>query len=526
MGEAALSHPPGGHALRPDGYQRREPEQTALYQTLAAHWPEFLERAEELGGLPRFVVREFEQFLKCGILSHGCLHLECRDCGHSLLVALSCKRRGFCPSCIGRRMADLAVHLERAVFPEVPVRHWICSFPWGLRALLGYDQKLCADFATAFAEELSRSLRHRAKKQLGLESMSEAHTGILVAIQRVDSALRLNVHFHVLAIDGIYSRAERGDATSDLVFQALPTPTRAEVTEIARRTALRVDRLLRAQGRHLLPREGDDDGDGEPVQLALDEPGLAACYQVAANGVGVSGPRAGQPPLRLLGGGGGAASGGASSDDKHDGPDEPVGEYGGINLYAKQAVHGRDRKQLEKLCRYITRPPVANERLSLRDDGRLELEFKRAWKDGTRAIVLEPYDLITRLVAAVPPPGQHQVRYFGVLSSHSLLRGEIVPQPPDIEPAPTAGDQLPLGFEEDEAAGAGEKPRKPWSWLLRHIFQVDMDRCQRCGGKMRWVEAATTPEAVNRLLADHGLGPRAPPEPLPPIVGQLCLPFR
>lgn len=526
MGEAALSHPPGGHALRPDGYQRREPEQTALYQTLAAHWPEFLERAEELGGLPRFVVREFEQFLKCGILSHGCLHLECRDCGHSLLVALSCKRRGFCPSCIGRRMADLAVHLERAVFPEVPVRHWICSFPWGLRALLGYDQKLCADFATAFAEELSRSLRHRAKKQLGLESMSEAHTGILVAIQRVDSALRLNVHFHVLAIDGIYSRAERGDATSDLVFQALPTPTRAEVTEIARRTALRVDRLLRAQGRHLLPREGDDDGDGEPVQLALDEPGLAACYQVAANGVGVSGPRAGQPPLRLLGGGGGAASGGASSDDKHDGPDEPVGEYGGINLYAKQAVHGRDRKQLEKLCRYITRPPVANERLSLRDDGRLELEFKRAWKDGTRAIVLEPYDLITRLVAAVPPPGQHQVRYFGVLSSHSLLRGEIVPQPPDIEPAPTAGDQLPLGFEEDEAAGAGEKPRKPWSWLLRHIFQVDMDRCQRCGGKMRWVEAATTPEAVNRLLADHGLGPRAPPEALHPIVGQLCLPFR
>ena len=70
-------------------------------------------------------------------------------------------------------------------------------------------------------------------------------------------------------------------------------------------------------------------------------------------------------------------------------------EYAGIDIYAKQAVHGRDRKQLEKLCRYITRPPVANERLSLREDGRLELEFKRAWKDGTRAIVLEPHDLMT-----------------------------------------------------------------------------------------------------------------------------------
>ena len=56
MGQSAFSHPPGGHAVRPDGYQRREPEQTALYKTLAAHWPEFLEHAEELGGLPRFVV--------------------------------------------------------------------------------------------------------------------------------------------------------------------------------------------------------------------------------------------------------------------------------------------------------------------------------------------------------------------------------------------------------------------------------------------------------------------------------------
>jgi len=99
-----------------------------------------------------------------------------------------------------------------------------------------------------------------------------------------------------------------------------------------------------------------------------------------------------------------------------------------------------------------------------------------------------------------------------------------VPLLPDIEPTPAVGDQLDLdGFEEE--ASAGGSSRKPWSWLIGHIFQVDMDHCQRCGGKMKWVEAATTPEAVNRLLAAHGLGPRAPPEPLPPIPGQLCLLF-
>ncbi|MCP4243707.1 MAG: transposase [bacterium] len=523
MGDAALLHPVGGHPVRSDSYQRREPEQTVLYQAIAAHWPEFLERAEELGGLPRFVVREFEEYLRCGILAHGCLHLECRDCGHSLLVAFSCKRRGFCPSCIGRRMADLAVHLEEAVFPEVPVRHWVCSFPWGLRALLGYDGKLCAEFVRAFSEELSRSLRRRAKQQLGLDSMSDAHTGILVAIQRVDSALRLNVHYHVLALDGVYVRAEAGDETSDLIFHALPTPSSREVTEIAKRTALRVDSLLRAQGRHLLPQDGDDDSAAEPAQLTLDEPGLAACYEVAASGVGISGPRAGKSSLRLVRGGGREAPPG----DKLEGRDEPVGEYAGINLYAKQFVHGRDRKQLERLCRYVTRPPVANDRLSLRDDGRLELAFKNVWKDGTRGIVLEPHDLITRLIAAVPPPRQHQVRYFGVLSSHSQHRGEIVPLLPDIEPTPVVGDQLALGFgeEEEDQVSAGGSSRKPWSWLMGHIFSVDLERCQRCGGKMRWIEAATTPEAVSRLLADHGLGPRAPPEPPPPTLGQLRLPF-
>ena len=121
-------------------FRRHRPEETVLYQCVEAHWPAFLERAEEAGGLPKFVVREFEAFLDCGRLEAGCLHLACRSCGHSQLVAFICKKRAFCPSCCGRRMANMAVHLEQNVLPRVPVRHWICSLPWGLRALLGYDR--------------------------------------------------------------------------------------------------------------------------------------------------------------------------------------------------------------------------------------------------------------------------------------------------------------------------------------------------------------------------------------------------
>jgi hypothetical protein len=90
------------------------------------------------------------------------------------------------------------------VLPEVPVRHWVCTFPWGVRAVLGYDKELCRVAASAFAKELSRSLKQRAKRELGLSSVDEALTGLVVVVQRTDGALRLNVHLHVLGLDGVY----------------------------------------------------------------------------------------------------------------------------------------------------------------------------------------------------------------------------------------------------------------------------------------------------------------------------------
>ena len=286
----AAAQPPRHGTQRSDGYARRRPEDTVLYQTIAEHWPDFSERLAEHGGLPRFVEREFESYLQCGILDFGFLEFECRQCGHTELVALSCKRRGFCPSCLARRMSDSAVHLERSVLPEVPIRHWICSFPWGVRAVLGYDAELCASAARAFASELMRSLRLRAKKLLALGSVRDAFSGAVVAIQRTDSALRLNVHLHVLALDGVYVR----DLAGTLVFQPLPTASAKDVAQIARRSAERLGRAFQAQGR---PNPGQptaaDEPDPEP--LSLQQPGLFACYQVAARGLSVSGERAGHP---------------------------------------------------------------------------------------------------------------------------------------------------------------------------------------------------------------------------------------
>jgi hypothetical protein len=131
------------------------------------------------------------------------------------------------------------------------VRHWICSLPWGLRALCGYDRELCAKVVNAFVQELSRSLKRRAKQELDLASVKAAHTGAVCAVQRTDSALRLNVHLHVLALDGVHVRdAERGT----LRFEALDAPSQADVLEVARRTAECIDELLRASAEASSPK--------------------------------------------------------------------------------------------------------------------------------------------------------------------------------------------------------------------------------------------------------------------------------
>ena len=60
----------------------------------------------------------------------GCfLSLCCGECGHDKLLAFSCKRREFRPSCRASRMSQTAAHLVDQVVPRVPVRQWELSLP-------------------------------------------------------------------------------------------------------------------------------------------------------------------------------------------------------------------------------------------------------------------------------------------------------------------------------------------------------------------------------------------------------------
>ena len=217
-GDRARTRPASDAATSP-GYRRREPDRTLLHATVRAHLRTFLAEIEQRGdgaGLPGFVITEFERYLECGILANGFARVRCASCGDELLVAFSCKGRGFCPSCTTRRMQGTATSLVDRVLPHVPMRQWVLSLPRWARFLLARDPLLITrtlDLALRAIFTFQRWLARRA-------GASMPRTGAVTFVQRFGGALNLNVHFHCLIPDGVFVR----DVDS-VRFLALPGPT-------------------------------------------------------------------------------------------------------------------------------------------------------------------------------------------------------------------------------------------------------------------------------------------------------------
>jgi hypothetical protein len=216
---------------------------------------------------------------------------------------------------------------------------------------------------------------------------------------------------------------------------------------------------------------------------------------------------------------------------------------GGMSLHADVAVPARDRRRLERLCRYVARPPLALGRLEAMADGRLAYRLKTPWRDGTTHVVMERRELLERLAPLIPPPRAHQVRYHGVLAPCASGRDQVVPAAYESEEMAPSCCSTPrsdlestvdvagpgIGRGEGEAvvdrpfaavqatekghAEPGESParRIAWADLLKRVFEVDALRCPGCGGRMRMLAAITDPSVARRILECLALSSRAPP---------------
>ena len=366
-------------------YARRQPEKTVLYQAVLTSWLSLASQCDSSDWpLPSYVEKEVEAYIRCGILSYGFARIHCGDCGHDRLVAFSCKGRNWCPSCGGRFMAEKAAHLVDNVLPKAPYRQWVLTLPPPLRYMLAYDSALCSDVLGCFWKAVCGWLKHKAKKEFGLTSLKQAHPGGITVIQRCGSALNLNIHYHLVATDGVFIQTS---SESTPVFRALPAPTDAEVAQVAWETCQRTLAILRKQGRFFDEDISDD-------KLAQEEPALAAFANASIKGTLVLGPRSGKRVVRFHG----VAAKNADQVVTMQTPGY------GFNLHAKRRVSAHDHKGLERLCRYILRPPIANDRLSRLSNGKISLELKRPWSDGTTHIIFTDEELMEKLISLIFPP--------------------------------------------------------------------------------------------------------------------------
>lgn len=425
--------------------------------------------------MPGFVEDAFKDFLTCGILEHGLCRFRCSACRCERLVALSCKGRGLCPSCGGKRMTDLAAHMVDRVIPRVPVRQWVLSLPHALRYRLAYDHARMVAVFGLFVRAVLGFYR-RAARARGLEP---AETGAITFVQRFGSSANLHIHAHVLVMDGVFTAAESGELT----FHKLRAPSDRELQSLLGVVRQRVLGHLRRHG-------WLDDTPDATDPVADQAPVLAACYQGSIARRQTLGKRAGAPLQRI------------GADPIRRWTDRPLGplqaHIEGFDLHARLTIateQAGGTGRLEKLVRYCARPPLSNERLSMQADGRVLLELKSPWRDGTTHLAFEQLDFLAKLAALIPRPHKNLVLYHGVLAARSRWRARVV--------AYKRSDELATKSESAAASNAAYR-RGAWADLMRRAFGYDLLACDRCGAKMVYLSCILRRDVIVKILARAG----------------------
>ena len=479
------------HGLNKSGatYRQRQPKETIFHQVISEHFPKFVDTIEQgdetlVARLPDHVEAEFDAYLKCGLLEHGFVKMSCEDCKATLLVPLSCKKRGFCPSCIGKRMNEGAAFFVANVIPHTQVRQWVLSFPMPARFWMARNPRLMSSLLNIFMRAVHRHYKNSFLKNSGIYAGEyKVQTGSLTVIQRFGGALNLNIHFHTLFLDGVYVSkiAEPNDAP---IF--VPnSPLKTEEIETLLKT------IQKRMVRHLIKRGLLSKYENDPVPDQNSEMTLFDSLQ-GSSVLGRIGTGENQgSKVRRVGSFGTEAESAFKS-----GP--LAATLAGFSLHAATFVKAENRDRLETLCRYLLRPPVSEKRLERRNNGDVLLRLKSEWSDGTFAMEFTPHEFIEKLIAIIPQPRIHGVRFHGILASSAEDRKKVVP----------AALTKPAQGELFECHKKKPKPQKTsWAELLKRTFQIDLSKCLVCGGVVKFQKAVLRKSEIMETLTLARLSP-------------------
>jgi hypothetical protein len=145
------------------------------------------------------------------------------------------------------------------------------------------------------------------------------------------------------------------------------------------------------------------------------------------------------------------------------------------------AVRADERKKLERLCRFISRPAVSEKRLSLTKNGNVRYELKTPYRDGTTHVIFEPLDFIARLAALVPKPRVNLTRFHGVFAPNSRHRALVTPA------RRGKGSKPKTANVKQEQTPGERRASMTWAQRLTRVFSIDIETCSACGGsKTLW----------------------------------------
>jgi hypothetical protein len=328
-----------------------------------------------------------------------------------------------------------------------------------------------------------------------------AQTGAVTLIQRFGSALNLNIHFHMLFLDGIYTENRYGKTK----FQRTNAPDQRELTELVHTISHRVAGFLEREG--ILERDEENsylnlEGDEDPMQQV---PGCSVSYRIAI------GPQQGRKVFTLQ------TIPSWEDDDRF----AQVAKESGFSLHAGIAAQAWERAKLERLCRYITRPAVSEKRLSLTQSGNIRYQLKTPYSEslprersecfgyGTTHAIFEPLDFLAKLAALVPKPRVNLTRFHGVFAPNSKHRIEVTPA--------RRGNGSPVSAHDDQTPQQQHKSMT-WAQRLKRVFNIDVSVCPECSGESRVIACIEDQVAIDRIL-DHLMrkGELPPPPKLLPV---------
>jgi hypothetical protein len=516
-------------------YVPRRPHETVLYRLLREHYETFVAhtRRTYAAPLPRYVTDAFERYLLCGDFSQGFIRCHCDACQHDVLVPFSCKQRGLCPSCGTRRMCDEAATITDRILPDVPIRQWVLSLPFELRGLAATKPDVLTAMGRIFAEEIARTTKR-------LAGVAGAETGAVSFPQRFGGSLNLHVHFHTLAVDGVFEKHEGGVRVHEA-----PPPAKADLHELVRRVHDRAVVFLRRHD-YLDECPADERGNltGEPAPLD------AFAALALAGGSFTARPFAPEP----------------RADPALEQKERRFSAtHEGFDVHCAVRIAKGDDEGRERLVRYCARPPFALERIEPMKDGRVAYRMKTPRRGSTHR-VMTPMECMARLAILVPPPFFPLTRYHGVFAARSAWRPLVTPKPPEgavrpksrkpcedrTPPAPVhksprlwSGEtttQRPESRPSARAFGAAESvvtasrddptvitvkhwrrllegalyaasSHLDWAVLMKRTHGLDVLVCPKCQATMRPIATITEPGAIRDILIY--LGVRAEPLPRP-----------